>query len=400
MPAFIGYVLEAHDLDFHIRRIEGIKDGFLSGQFPVRIHPLWVRGHGYASSIMYGEFFLYFPALLRLIHIPATYAYNTYIILVNIATVLISYFSFRKISHNTLIGLMMTVFYSANIYRLSNIYTRAAVGEYTAMTFLPLIIYGIYTLYTIEKDLEEYKRAWLVLAIGYSGVIVSHAITTFLSIGFSIIIFVLLIKITAQRETIIQLVKTFVTVILLNAWFIIPFIQYMQYDWVANSDTTAVLELKYFYSHAILLPQYFISDYHVSFGSQPYFHGMSNEMPLSVGMASALIIGTGLIIKGNRERKSRRTVMFLYFMVAVTMFAASTIFPWRTFFAVFPLAVYISKAMQFPWRFNTVTVALLSLLAGLIAGWKLIDNNKDWIIKVEYLIKQEIKFLPMHQMTK
>lgn len=58
-PLLNEYIIVGHDLAFHLNRIEGIKKGLLSGQFPVRIHPTHFGGYGYATPIMYPEMLLY-----------------------------------------------------------------------------------------------------------------------------------------------------------------------------------------------------------------------------------------------------------------------------------------------------------------------------------------------------
>jgi len=81
IPIMTNYMLNAHDLIFHLSRIEGLKEGFLSGDFPVRIQPYWLNGNGYASSIFYGDLFLYIPVLLRIIGFPVQAAYKIYVVL-------------------------------------------------------------------------------------------------------------------------------------------------------------------------------------------------------------------------------------------------------------------------------------------------------------------------------
>ena len=71
LPFLLDYITWGLDLNFHLTRIEGIKDALLAGQFPVRLQEPWYEGAGYPVSVMYGDLFLYFPAVLRLslIHI-------------------------------------------------------------------------------------------------------------------------------------------------------------------------------------------------------------------------------------------------------------------------------------------------------------------------------------------
>ncbi len=59
-PLFSGTIGFGHDLNFHLYRIEGIKDGILSGQFPVRIHPTHNNGYGYITASVYPELFFVF----------------------------------------------------------------------------------------------------------------------------------------------------------------------------------------------------------------------------------------------------------------------------------------------------------------------------------------------------
>ena len=44
-PVMSNYISYGQDLNFHLYRIEGIKDGLLSGQFPVRIDPTHNNGY-------------------------------------------------------------------------------------------------------------------------------------------------------------------------------------------------------------------------------------------------------------------------------------------------------------------------------------------------------------------
>ena len=129
IPLMVNYLFEngAQDLKFHLTRIEGIKEGLLNGAFPVKIQPFWLNDHGYATSVFYGDVFLYAPALLRIMGVSIQGAYKFYIFLMNTITVFLSCHCFSKMS-NRRIGLLCAVVYSSNIYRLNDIYTIAAVG--------------------------------------------------------------------------------------------------------------------------------------------------------------------------------------------------------------------------------------------------------------------------------
>ena len=134
------YILYGHDLMFHLLRIEGLKNGLLAGGYPVRLQPGWFNGWGYPVSIMYGDQLLYFPALLRLVGVNLQNAYKYYIGAVNLGTAAVAYYAFLKIAKDKNAALFGSCLYTLSPYRLSCIYVRAALGEYSAMLFLPLVL--------------------------------------------------------------------------------------------------------------------------------------------------------------------------------------------------------------------------------------------------------------------
>ena len=80
LPVLRDFFVYGHDLAFHLTRIESIKDGLLSGQFPVRVDTAFLNGYGYISSMMYGEALLYIPALLRLCGVSMMASYQAFIV--------------------------------------------------------------------------------------------------------------------------------------------------------------------------------------------------------------------------------------------------------------------------------------------------------------------------------
>ncbi len=115
----VGYLFGGHDLDFHLKRIEGIKEGLLEGIFPVKIQPLWLHENGYAVGVFYGDLLLYIPAILRIVGFSIQWAYQIYVFMINVGTVIISYFCFSRIARNSYIGLGACILYVMSMYRLN-----------------------------------------------------------------------------------------------------------------------------------------------------------------------------------------------------------------------------------------------------------------------------------------
>lgn len=212
-PLFWNYIKKGHDLYFHLGRIMGVYNGLISGQFPVRIYNNHLWGYGYASPIFYGDIFLYIPAILKLITggmLSLSTCYKIFLFLINISTAIISYYVFYKMFHSKYSGVIGSILYTLSLYRLNNMYIRAALGETLAMTFIPLIILGLY--YILFDD----SRKWGIATIGYTFVLQSHMISTSMCLLFSLALAIIFIKRFKEKERLIVLIKSSVTTLLLN----------------------------------------------------------------------------------------------------------------------------------------------------------------------------------------
>ncbi len=150
LPLMTDSLFWGHDLDFHLNRIIALANGLEAGHLFVPIQTEVLNGYGYASPLFYSQLFLYLPAILYNLAVPAQVCYQIYAILVNIATCLIAYYSFKGLVRDNKIAAAGALIYLLSAYRITNLYVRAAVGEYTAMAFYPLIVYGLGLVYTTE----------------------------------------------------------------------------------------------------------------------------------------------------------------------------------------------------------------------------------------------------------
>ena len=170
LPLFSNYLYVGHDLDYHLQRITAMAAELSYGQFPVRLTTTTLNGYGYANPLCYCELFLLLPALLYNLWLPLRTCYQIYIFAVTLATCLIAYFSFGRITESRRLGLLGAMLYTLSCYRLVCVYTRAAVGEFTAMAFFPLVLLGLYGLYT--KDKPRFAD-WLPMSLGMAAMVQS-----------------------------------------------------------------------------------------------------------------------------------------------------------------------------------------------------------------------------------
>ncbi len=387
LPAFRGKVALGHDLPFHFGRIDSLANAIKTGQLPARFESEAWYSYGYVSSTFYGHLLLYIPACLRLFGMPVFMAYNCYVIFINMLTALISYYSFKRILKNdSRFGVFATTIYMVAGYRLSNLFVRAAVGEYTAMAFLPLFMLGIYQIYYVndysflphkttsdgenhnrfreklnykEKvNILELSRGLLnfPLILGATGIIESHILTTELVMLFTLIFAILSIKKTIS--VIIPLLSNLLVVLGLNLYFILPFIS--SYSSM-NLNINSPKELEDLSKNGLYLRQIFGplvgghgSNFEWTYQGEEY---LNFGIVLIICMLSALVIFIIDILKKSINTK----VLKLGFLGVLALWFSTIYFPWQ----LFTKDNAISKLMtsvQYPWRYMMLATLIFTVI--------------------------------------
>ena len=226
IPLFAGF-LDGNDTRFHLMRIEGITEGLRMGQFPVKIQPAWYEGFGYGCSVFYGDLFLYIPAFLHLIGVSLQASYQFYIFLVQAATIAASAYSFYRIFQNCFIAVFGTTLYTLAIYRLRNLFVRGALGEYTAMVFLPLLAYALVLLLKKDSEKKELWKGTLLLALGMTGILQCHLLSAEIVCIMLALICLIYIRRILKAEVFGAFVKAVCLAAALNLGFLVPFADYM-----------------------------------------------------------------------------------------------------------------------------------------------------------------------------
>lgn len=372
-PLFTDYIYSGHDIIFHSYRIEGIKDGLLSGQFPVRIHPTHNNGYGYITPCMYPELFLYFPAILRLLGISFVTSYHMFLLAINIATAFITYKSVKEITKSKYTAVVAAIVYVFAAWRFTNVYQRAAIGETLAMAFFPLIAWGMYELIFGNKD------KWYVLAIGATCIIQSHIISTFLTAIVAAVIALVFIKTILSEDRWKQLLKCLAVTLLLNLWFIVPFINsYMGLD--------LVIANKGFYdgfAYDAVFPAQLFNIFNNKFGmSTNTFNGIQGEMSLSLGLTTSLcvVIYTAyLLFEKKKDDKNNKFVLICFIIGVALTVMSTTLFPWGILLKN-KFINLIVKTIQFPFRFLSLASILLCIPGAFVIGRKISTSQKQNVL--------------------
>lgn len=353
MPLLWGGVFDGHDMLFHLNRIEGIASGLRCGQFPVRIHASTLLGYGYAASEFYPELFLYIPAILRNMGVSLCASVRVFEAGINLLAALSCYVSAKAIfdSRRTAVG--ASVLYTLCVYRLVNLYTRATLGESLAMIFFPLIIWSLYEV--LRRD----DGKWPLLALGMTGVCMSHLLSTLFSVLFCAIAAAFsLPKLMREKRRFLAILKAAAITVLCCVWFYVPMMQYSG-DGVS---TSVVLDAQ----ENVLQPGGFF----VAFAGD-----MNADIPedfaytIGVVPGLALLVGCALLLvrryaqgKAAMDGKDRAALALCALGVAALL-GATNAFPWEWVCSLRrPFSTFF-KQIQFPWRLVGVAVPMMSMAA-------------------------------------
>lgn len=366
-----------HDLLFHLYRIDGIAEGLKSGQFPVRFQETQVNGLMYPVSIMYGDLFLYFPAVLRCMGFSAHAAYNAYMLVVNAFCAVMTFITFKRMFQSRAIGLLASCLWTLSAYRLfTDTWLRSAVGEYTALVFLPMIIYGLYSLWQYGKTEGATKHAWLWLALGTAGIVYCHVLSILMALlTFAPMLF-LLIVFRHDCYVWTQLLKAVFATFALSIAFLVPFA-----DYYMNADLAVVAldsdsKIRDVSGQALLLPQLLMIFSTVAGKATALQYGMS-EMPASLGLgiiAGSVIAVLFAVIPSLRVTRSRKQRLAIGLLVVEAVFfllATSVYFPWSYGVSGGFAGKFVSLigTIQFPWRFvGVASILLIALISTVLIG--------------------------------
>lgn len=351
-----------HDLQFHLARIAGLGEELSLGKFPVRIQSAWNNGYGYPVSVFYGDILLYFPAILYVLGMPLIYAYKAYLLFVHACTVAIAYFCYRRLGDDKHIGVACTGLYCLCVNRILNVCLRAAVGEYTAFMFLPLVLLGMKEIYDGKKE-NPSRYGWIILSAGMTGIIQSHVLSfemVCLTLGIAA---VLLIHKTLRKDIFLSLIKSVVVTLCLNMAFFVPFLDYARQEIVILRDKS----------------EYGVQGYGLSLyelfsvgttGTGDAFlsvDGLKGRFPESLGLSMliVLLLAVLALLGWQWEKAEKNRFLFALGMAGITLFAATYYFPGNRLAAV-PFARNVVSSVQFPWRFVTIAIPILTYAACLL----------------------------------
>lgn len=374
IPVLNDYIMGGGDVPYHLNRIEGIRSGLLSGQFPVRVHTGTLWGYGYGSSLFYPELLLYFPALLRLCGVSLVTAAKLYLISVNLLSGWLMYLAASRILDGSAIrgeqaalelrqlqtvrrdarlaGLVAALLFLTAIFRLGEGYIDAAYGQFSSMAFLPLLLLGIYELLIGDE------RHWGYAVAGFTLVFQTHILSAVWSALLILAAALLAAKRLRSPSRLLACAKAAGLTLLLNLWYLLPMLYMMREPIRLDTLSTSFTE------YAVPFSLIFKASPEIGFTTTRDGMTLENVLPLTIGLA--LLLSNLLLIlpkcQGYRREQAfdgmRKKARTLFCWGAVMVFMTSRAMPWKLL-ARIPAVDRFLSFTQFPWRLLAFAITFL-----------------------------------------
>lgn len=323
------------DLQFHIERISELAQTKL-GAFPyVTTHTF--AGIGSLVNLFYPTQLLYpLIILIKLMHNDLLALY-LYLGLVNLLTLIVTDYAVYSLTKKRAQSITTALLYTFSFYRMAAIYAHFGIGEFLAMTFLPLLLVGV-----IKVAHKKGGRSQTIIA--FSGLLYTHLLTAVLaSLLVGLVLIIQLIFDQHRRQLI--------------------------WHWLQISAATLVVSFGYWapvLQHTHLMPSklqptnYQLNHVLVSSWSAQLTTLLKNRTftPHTVGLMLLLggILASGYFLIHYRKYSSTTTILAI--MLLVTLWLQTPAFPW-SWFNHTPVTV-----IQFAFRFGPFYTLLASFLLG------------------------------------
>lgn len=330
-PLLSKYCLLGHDSEYHMLRIEALKQQIEMGKPFLRVNPTYFGGAGYASSLFYPDLLLFIPAILRVVGFSIKTSYHLFMMFCIALGYGVSYACGKHITKNRYIGMLFAVIYTLASYHLDDIIVRAAAGEYVAFIFIPIAIYGIYNL-----CFEEMDKPW-ILGLGMGMLLLTHTLSFILCVFMAMLMLIFNFEVFLRKpKLLLKICLTAIITMAVTAFYWIPVLEqflsetfYVSKPWIEPAQSAVKVESIFSFTFPTL------------------------------GVGLAILLVPRVILFRNDDDKIMKFSDQCLTSGLVFAFLASDIIPWNK------IGRFVS-VVQFPWRLYTVSTVLIAFSAAVI----------------------------------
>ncbi len=354
-PIFSMDLTQNNEAKLHMARILSIDSVIKDSIFPPIIDYSHMNGFGYALNLFYGPLTTYIPIILLNILGTSGLALKVFTFFTVLLSGITMYKFIFAVTKRKSMATIGAIIYISAPYKLSNIFSRNAVGEYTAFIFIPLVFEGLYNIINNKKNCY-------LFCIGIIGLILSHTISTVYTAIFAFLYLLLNIEKLKYLKVWKSIIINTLVAIVVCMFYIVPLLEHMHVGGYSIYDKSIMhTEPQEVFTTTIGFSDLFASE----FGNQ--------EIRFSIGIMTLILTLLGIFTYKKIKKEYKNIYLSFLFIAIITIVMSSKIFPW------FIMPSFMG-VIQFAWRnlgFFSFFISLVCAINAVTFAEKVV--NKEWI---------------------
>lgn len=362
IPFLLVQLYLSDDGKYHLLRLIGLDNSMEYGSFPFLVFPFFCKNWGYSMMTFYPQLVTYIPYVLGLISGAFSTGLKIFASLTVVFSGIFMYNLVNEVTKKKGIAFLSAILYMIFPYRFECLFNRFAIGEFTAFVFIPIVFQGLYNLLQGDKKRHYY------IAIGATGLLLTHTISTVYTALFCLIFVLFNLKAFFNKEVIKKCLINIVFILLVSAMFIIPMLEFkFTAEYAILEPDVMKTNAENVYTKTIK-PSQFLKDI-----------GEDNGVSFVVGIPFITMILLGILAFRKIDKEHKDFYISFLLLGVISIIMCTYLFPWR-------FMPDILCTLQYPWRLLGFAFFFFAPVCAMNVYYLLNSINKKWLKAIAWLL--------------
>lgn len=350
------------DGKYHLLRLIGLDNSMEYGSFPFLVFPFFCKNWGYSMMTFYPQLVTYIPYVLGLISGAFSTGLKIFASLTVVFSGIFMYNLVNEVTKKKGVAFLSAILYMIFPYRFECLFNRFAIGEFTAFVFIPIVFQGLYNLLQGDKKRHYY------IAIGATGLLLTHTISTVYTALFCLIFVLFNLKAFFNKEVIKKCLINIVFILLVSAMFIIPMLEFkFSAEYSILRPNVMKTNAENVYTKTIK-PSQLLKDI-----------GEDNGVSFVVGIPFITMILLGILAFRKIDKEHKDFYISFLILGVISIIMCTYLFPWR-------FMPDILCTLQYPWRLLGFAFFFFAPVCAMNIYYLLNSINKKWLKAIAWLL--------------
>ncbi len=331
---------------FHVYRLSALDRAVRAGVLYPRWFPDLAFGYGHPVLNFYGPLSYYWGLPFMLLGADAVLALQLVFATGLVASAL-AMLLFARLYLDRGPALVAAVVYAYMPYHLADLYVRGAAAEFLAFVWFPLVLWAFHRLVEGRDQARLYRLGLAALTL--AALVTTHSLSALIFAPVLAAYLLILIIRVGERRAIGQVLVALALAAAVSAFYWLPVLTESRYVGLGYGTSQGYRD------HLLAWSSLFAWSPIYPYSVDPT---VARVFPL--GLLQALFIVASLVVAFRPGPRRWVTLLFLAVALVSTLMLTTTSLPiWR-------VLEWGLAFLQYPWRFQTLTVLATAFLAGAV----------------------------------